>query len=95
MGCCGEVRRVWKDGRQYVEAVWRWLGAGRPKRTGREIVRIFDHICKPCKHFEPLKERPWKGRCGKCGCYLGRHTQRFLLGNKIAMGTEHCPERKW
>lgn len=92
--CCNEIKKIWRDGVKYTQAVWKWTQAGRPKRTAKEIEERFE-ICKRCPQFEQLKGKPWRGRCGVCGCYLGRHKNRFVIGNKIAMKTEKCPEGKW
>lgn len=92
--CCNRVKRIWKDGVKYTQAVFTWITSGKPTRTATEIQERFD-ICRNCEHFEEIPRKPWRGRCGVCGCYLGRHVKKFIIGNKIAMRTEKCPEGKW
>lgn len=89
--CC---TNAWRNVTAYRAAMRRWRQAGKPMRPGHEIVRLFS-VCVLCKHFVPRRGRPWRGRCGECGCYLGRHKHRFLRANKIALATEHCPLGKW
>lgn len=89
--CCGR-KTFWDNAQHYAIALYKWVQAGRPKRTKEEIEERF-LICEKCEHFFRLK--PWRGRCKKCGCYLGRHVKLFAIRNKIAMKTEKCPEGKW
>lgn len=90
--CCGKNTTLWREAATYAKALYSWLKAGRPRRTGKEIEERF-LICEKCEHFFRLK--PWRGRCKKCGCYLGRHAKLLAIKNKIAMKTEKCPEGKW
>ncbi|MDO4584024.1 MAG: hypothetical protein Q4D62_07960 [Planctomycetia bacterium] len=85
---------MWKSVRKYLRAVAQWKKAGKPTRRPAEIARLFA-ICQQCEHFRPVPNRPWRGQCDVCGCYLGRHPHKLLDGNKIAMETEDCPKNKW
>lgn len=94
MNCCESVEKFWKNGVQYAKAVYKWAKCNYPVRTAKEIQDRFA-ICQKCEHFEAISKKPWRGRCRKCGCYLGKHKNRFIVGNKIAMRTEQCPINKW
>jgi len=72
----------------YGRAFGRWLAAGRPCRSPEEVDRVYRTVCRPCAYFLATKSR-----CKICGCRV--NAQRLALANKIAMGTEHCPKRKW
>lgn len=93
MSCCPN-KPFWRQAIDYSRAVLRWIRNGKPTRTPEEIKERFE-ICRQCENFLPLAGKPWRGRCRKCGCYLGRHAHRLLKGNKIAMKTEKCPLNKW
>ena len=73
---------------RYTRALSRWIKAGRPVRGEDEILGIFSTYCQECE----LMDQDY-GRCSACGCHVG--TVRSPLVNKIAMGTEHCPKKKW
>lgn len=94
MNCCESVEKFWRNGVQYTKAVYKWIKYNRPVRTAKEIQVRFK-ICQQCEFFEQIPNKPWRGRCKVCGCYLGRHKNRFIIGNKIAMRTEQCPKKKW
>jgi len=72
----------WK-GRNYA-AVVRWIEAGRPVRSDREIEQII-RICERCVHY-------MNNHCRLCGCRLRGSSALF---SKIRMATEHCPIGKW
>ncbi len=74
------------DVKHYAGAVWRWAKAGYPKRTTEEIELIYETHCKPCGDNI-------NGRCKHCGCSVSK--SKFTLLNKIKMGTESCPLKKW
>ncbi|WP_397570669.1 hypothetical protein [Schlesneria sp. T3-172] len=74
------VIRTWNFG----SALIRWGGAGFPTRSKREISKLLK-ICQSCEH---LKENV----CTKCGCQCNEKEQ---VMNKLALKTEHCPEKKW
>lgn len=94
MSVCCPNRGFWKNARDYAKAVITWVRNGRPTRSEAEIKERWE-ICLNCENFRQIKGKPWRGRCGVCGCYLGRHAHKFIPGNKIAMKTERCPEGKW
>ncbi len=73
---------------RYGRALSRWIKAGRPIRNEDEILDIFTTHCQGCEYLDENY-----GRCKICGCHVGTATSPLL--NKIAMGTEHCPEGKW
>lgn len=91
---CNCQRSFWNDSARFAEALYKWVKAGSPYRTPEEILCRW-RICRQCERFEKIPGKPWRGRCGVCGCYLGRHGRRFLELNKIAFATETCPEGKW
>jgi hypothetical protein len=70
---------------RYARAVLHWLRSGAPCRSADEIARI-NEICQPC-------DRHHDTRCTVCGCRVS--SSATPLVNKIAMATEHCPEKKW
>jgi hypothetical protein len=72
----------------YAEAVARWIAAGRPERSDKEVEEIFNTDCKPCKWFD--RERQI---CRGCGCRVT--DDGFAVLNKIKMATEHCPRELW
>jgi hypothetical protein len=69
----------------YNEARKKWVKAGKPLRSKKDILDIYENTCKPCEHFEG-------NSCGLCGCRLSTDRTSF---NKIAMATEECPIGKW
>lgn len=73
----------------YLESRARWIAAGRPLRTHDEVKSLFQ-VCEGCPLFQQIK--PGVGRCKACGCFLKRSGKHF---NKLAWGTESCPEGKW
>lgn len=76
----------WRLGYRYARSLSRWIKAGRPVRSEKEILGIFTTYCRECEHLDG-------SRCGVCGCHVG--TVRSPLLNKIAMATERCPLKKW
>jgi hypothetical protein len=70
----------------YAEALLRWSAAGFPARSRAEARAIYRQHCRPC-------DQRRGGRCQKCGCRVSAGW--FALTNKIKMGTEHCPDRRW
>ena len=72
----------------YARAISRWVKAGRPTRNENEVLDIFTAWCHQCEQMDHDDSR-----CKVCGCHVG--TIKSPLLNKIAMGTEHCPENKW
>jgi len=80
----GLVKRVFS----YAEALAQWTAAGRPERLDKEVERIFNQLCKPCKWYDPEKEI-----CRGCGCRVAESGYAVL--NKIKMETEHCPRDLW
>ena len=72
------------QGFNFSSAFVRWLGAGLPVRTKKQISDRLK-ICKSCPF---LVEQ----RCTRCGCYCVETEQ---LINKLALATEKCPEGKW
>jgi hypothetical protein len=73
---------------RYSRAVGRWIAAGRPVREEEEVQRIYQTLCQPCEHFDA-----GRGICKTCGCRVWE--QGSSLTNKIRMGTERCPRKKW
>lgn len=73
---------------RYTRALSRWIKAGRPVRNEDEILGIFTTYCQGCDSLDNESSR-----CHECGCHIG--TTKSPLMNKIAMGTEHCPLKKW
>ena len=73
-------RQAWS----YLQAVTRWVLAGRPRRSQEEISRLLA-ICRRCPHYR-------LGRCALCGCRLGGGSP---LTSKLAMATKHCPDGRW
>lgn len=73
---------------RYTRALSKWIKAGRPVRSEDAILGIYTTYCQEC---ECLDRHP--DRCKLCGCHVG--TIKSPLRNKIAMGTEHCPDAKW
>lgn len=72
--------------RKYQAARKRWKAAGKPVRPPAEMARVFA-ICQACPLFQRKDES--SGVCGKCRCGLKAIGTRF---NKIAWGTESCPD---
>lgn len=73
-----------------ITAETKWILAGMPKRTPKEVEDIFCKICQPCEHYQTQDTH--NGTCGLCGCSL----QQFGgMLNKIIMLTEKCPANKW
>lgn len=74
------TQRLWN----YATAVRRWILAGRPQRSDREIQALLE-ICQSCVHYAD-------NVCRKCGCRLGG---KHALVSKLRMRTERCPIGKW
>ena len=72
--------------KSYTEAVYDWNKAGRPTRSDEDVKRIYEEKCKPCERF-------FKGTCSECGCKVNKSGVPLI--NKIKMGTESCPLKKW
>lgn len=87
-------RRFWDSLKAYAAANIEWFVAGKPTRTKEEMLERF-MMCQSCPYFISIDEDNKRGRCAKCGCYLGVNPHRFLEGNKIAMKTQHCPDGRW
>jgi len=70
----------------------KWLNAGRPLRTQKQMHTIFEDICSKCDYFEPTGKD--KGKCQRCGCRLSKDG---IMLNKIAWATTQCPDDppKW
>lgn len=73
---------------RYTRAITRWIKAGRPCRSRRDINEIYAAHCKHCDEYDEKAET-----CHLCGCRVNRTPHP--LANKIAMGTEHCPAKHW
>jgi len=80
----GLVRRAFS----YAEALARWTAAGQPERSDKEVERIFNGFCKPCRWFHRRRQV-----CRGCGCRVA--DKGFAITNKIKMATEHCPRNLW
>ena len=80
----GLVRRAFS----YAEAVAQWTAAGMPERSDKEVERIFNGFCKPCRWFHRRRQI-----CRGCGCRIA--DKGFAVTNKIKMATEHCPRDLW
>jgi hypothetical protein len=80
----GLVRRALS----YAEALAQWTAAGRPERSDKEVERIFNGFCKPCRWFHRRRKI-----CRGCGCRVA--DKGFAITNKIKMATEHCPRNLW
>lgn len=74
------ARQVWN----YSKAVAKWIAAGSPTRSQREIDAALA-ICQTCEHYAEKK----KPHCRLCGCQLNAAPDGLV--NKIAMATERCP----
>ena len=83
MACCGKLRKL-------ATETARWMSAGKPYRSDRNISAIFTNICVPCEHYKSKTETT--GSCGVCGCGLKKEGKTL---NKIAWATAHCREKKW
>ena len=96
-GCCGDGKKAIFN---YVEALNRWIKAGRPIRTDEEVQEIYSKFCGVCAQRDPTTQK-----CKLCGCYVrpdevGLFQLLKMVGasatvNKIRMGTEHCPRKLW
>lgn len=73
----------------YSSAVRKWLLAGMPRRTSHDVSRLLS-ICRACPLYDAAQHI-----CTHkdCGCRAGSATK--ALTNKLAMGTERCPEGRW
>lgn len=72
----------------YWTAVKRWIKAGRPKRSDKEVARIHSQFCSKCDWYDKEMQR-----CKGCGCKV--KPQGAALLNKIKMATETCPRKFW
>lgn len=71
----------------YALAVSRWLAAGAPSRTDRQVSELLA-ICQGCPKYDADR-----GACSKCGCKV--NSSRWGLANKLRMATEACPDGHW
>lgn len=71
----------------YAKAVGNWVVGGMPKRTPEQIANILE-ICKQCSLYDSQRQI-----CTRCGCRATKSSSAWV--NKIAMGTEVCPQGKW
>jgi len=72
----------------YAEALVVWTAAGCPKRSDKEVERIFHQHCKLCNWFDAQRQI-----CRGCGCPVA--DSGYAVRNKIKMATEHCPRDFW
>ena len=72
----------------YAVALARWVAAGRPVRSKEDVARIHSRYCCPCAGYDTQREV-----CTVCGCKA--RPGGTAVRNKIKMGTEHCPLKKW
>ena len=77
-----EVIRMIK---RYLLAQTKWIEAGKPLRSTKQIKDIYA-ICKQCEHFG---KDLFGTKCKICNCRLHPSKKRI---NKIAMATEICPD---
>ena len=73
---------------RYTRALSRWIKAGRPLRSEKEIEAIFEMCCRLCEAYDTESSS-----CRHCGCRVNLNRSAPL--NKIAMATENCPLEKW
>ncbi len=71
--------------RRYAMSTVRWMGAGKPLRTQKEVGFIFSTFCEPCDHFNDVRKV-----CRLCGCRVAPTTKGLV--NKIARATSRCPD---
>ncbi len=78
-----------EDATKWIDALWKWNQAGRPKRTDEEGNYIVS-ICEACDKYKADEKR-----CRLCRC--GVSTGNMAIFNKAKMGSEHCPDKikKW
>lgn len=76
--------------RKYRKSAIKWIKAGRPKRTDKEISSLLV-ICKACENYQPKDDQ--SGKCGLCGCHLSLNGPTIV--NKLRMATETCPDSRW
>jgi hypothetical protein len=72
----------------YWRAVKRWISAGRPTRTDKEVKMLHKTYCIRCNWYDDKSKR-----CKGCGCKVRAEGTAML--NKIRMATEHCPRNFW
>lgn len=72
----------------YAEALIVWTAAGCPKRSDKEVERIFHQHCKLCNWFDAQRQI-----CRGCGCPVA--DSGYAVRNKIKMATENCPRELW
>lgn len=68
----------------YASAVRRWVAAGRPVRSDKQVAEIYENHCSGCQMFDAEKQA-----CKSCGCAVSKGS--FPLTNKLKMATESCP----
>ncbi len=73
---------------QYVQALARWIAAGRPVRSDWEVMSIHAQYCHPCADYDTEREV-----CTVCGCKARRGG--MAVRNKLKMKTEICPLGHW
>lgn len=71
----------------YAVALARWIAAGRPTRSDKEVAEIVA-ICEACNKYKADE-----GRCGVCGCKI--HSPGIAILSKARLATERCPRDKW
>lgn len=72
---------------RWGRAIGRWVASGRPVRTAEQAMGAWS-ICQQCEHFDNAK-----GVCRVCDCRISLSAGAVF--NKLAMGTERCPEGRW
>ena len=72
----------------YWKAVKRWVAAGRPTRSKKDVKGIHADFCAKCNWYDEESSR-----CKGCGCSV--KPKGIAMLNKIEMATEHCPQRFW
>ncbi len=77
-----------KQLKNYYLAVERWVRAGRPVRSNKEVKAIHTDFCVKCDWHDPKQHR-----CKGCGCKVRPNGIAVL--NKIKMATENCPQKLW
>jgi hypothetical protein len=72
---------------RWGRAIGRWVAYGRPTRTAAQIAEVWA-ICQACEFLAPSRDR-----CSICDCRVSLTAAAIF--NKVAMGTEACPKKKW
>jgi pyridoxine 5-phosphate synthase len=82
-----ENLQITQWGSCHARALARWIKAGRPVRSQRQIQEIYE-ICKQCRALDSATNS-----CKYCGCRVTDHSNPMM--NRIAVATERCPVGKW